>query len=49
MIYWNIFLYEWKLFKIKLFAKKNFENGPFVASFKICLMAKTKKGQDAVT
>ena len=50
MIYRNIYLYEWKLFKIKLLKENDYENGPFVASVKIGLKAKTKKKvQDNVT
>jgi len=50
MIYRNIYLYEWKLFKIKLLKKNDYENCPFVASVKIGLKAKTKKiGQDTIT
>ena len=49
MIYRNIYLYEWKLFKIKLLKENDYENGPFVASVKIGLKAKTKqKSQNAV-
>ena len=49
MIYRNIYLFEWNLFKIKLLKKNDYENCPFVASVKIGLKAKTKKGQDTVT
>ena len=43
MIYRHIYLYEWKLFKIKLLKWNEYENGPFVAFVKIGLKAKTKK------
>ena len=50
MIYRNIYLYRCKLFKIKLFEKKYYENGLCVVSVKIGHKTKTKKkGQDAVT
>ena len=38
MTYRNIYLYERKLFNIKIFLKNGYENGLFMASVKICLL-----------